>query len=439
MKRINGFLLAFIMIFSLNAQEVDRIWTLEQCVKYAMDNNISIKQSENNIQLQETDLEQARTQFLPSVSGSAGLGISFLSPSPSIHDNFNNNFGISAGTTLYNGNRNRLAVESAKTQLDISYLDTEVLKNDLAIRVVNAYLNVLYNRESVKIAQEQVLVSQQLLDRMNEFVDAGVNARNDLFQSEATLATNEENLVTAQNNLEVALLELAQLLQIPYENFDVADVNIDISKAELKYSNSNMIYDKALNWRPEIMVAEKQIENADILIRSAKAGKLPVISASYSFGTGYGYDFESSLDQPNYFNQIKDGINNSLGVSLSVPIFDRFNTKQNTQRAKIQRDISELKLENQKILLQTEIERAYLDALTSLKTLEAAEKSVKAQEEAFRTAQERYNLGGMTSYDFEQVRNQLVQAQSSYIRAKYNYIFRSKFLEIYYGMPITLE
>ena len=431
-------MLAFIIISTVNAQEIERIWTLEQCVKHAMDHNLSVKQSEYNIELQQTDLEQAQYQFLPTVSGSAGLGLGFLSPK--INDtSLNNNFGVSASSTLYNGNRNRFAVESAKKQLEISSLDTEVLKNDLAIQVVNAYLNVLYNRESVKIAQDQVLVSQQLLDRMNELVEAGVNARNDLYQAEANLATNEESLVSAQNNLEIALLDLSQLLQVPYKNFDVADVNIDISKAVLKYNNSDIIYDKAMEWRPEIMAAEKQIENADILIKSAESGKLPVVSASYNFGTGYFYDFDAALTQPNYFNQIKDGINNSLGVSLSVPIFDRFNTKQSTQRARIQRDITEINLENQKVMLRTEIERAYLDALTSLKTLEAAKKSVEAQNEAFRTAEERYNLGVMTSYDFEQVRNQLVQAQSSYIRAKYNYIFRSKFLEIYYGLPVTLD
>lgn len=438
MKKVYGFLLAFIIISTVNAQEIERIWTLEQCVKHAMDHNLSVKQSEYNIELQQTDLEQAQYQFLPTVSGSAGLGLGFLSPK--INDtSLNNNFGVSASSTLYNGNRNRFAVESAKKQLEISSLDTEVLKNDLAIQVVNAYLNVLYNRESVKIAQDQVLVSQQLLDRMNELVEAGVNARNDLYQAEANLATNEESLVSAQNNLEIALLDLSQLLQVPYKNFDVADVNIDISKAVLKYNNSDIIYDKAMEWRPEIMAAEKQIENADILIKSAESGKLPVVSASYNFGTGYFYDFDAALTQPNYFNQIKDGINNSLGVSLSVPIFDRFNTKQSTQRARIQRDITEINLENQKVMLRTEIERAYLDALTSLKTLEAAKKSVEAQNEAFRTAEERYNLGVMTSYDFEQVRNQLVQAQSSYIRAKYNYIFRSKFLEIYYGLPVTLD
>lgn len=426
-----------LMGFSLWAQQPAKVWTLENCVNYAVANNLSVKSSEYNTALQETQLEERKNQFLPSVSGSASLGYNF--GKPNVHDSFNNSLGVSAGATLYNGNRTKYTIQSAAKQLEIAHLNTEQIKSNLAVQIVNAYLNVLYNREGVKLAKDQVNISQQLLDRMNELVDAGVKARNDLFQAEANLATNEERLVSAQNDLEIALLQLAQILQIPYENFQVADVSLNIDEATLKYSNSQMIYDKSLTWRPEILIADKQIENADIQILSAKSGHLPVVSASYNFNTGYYLDVESSLKQPGYFEQLKNGRGHGLGVSLSVPIFDRFSTKLNTQRANIRRHIAENDLENQKIVLRSEIDKAYIDAKTSLKTFEAAKKTVESQEEAFRTAEERYNLGVMTSYDFEQVRNQLVQAQSSYIRAKYNYIFKTKFLEIYYGLPVTLD
>ncbi|PID67736.1 MAG: transporter [Flavobacteriia bacterium] len=437
MKILYSFLLGLMLVFPVFAQTASKQWTLEDCVKYALDNNLSVKQSEYNIALQETEVQQAKNQFLPTVSGSSSLGLGF--GRPDLNTSFSNSFGISASSVFYNGGRTRYAVERAGKQLEISHLETEVLKNDLAVQVVNAYLNVLYNREGVRIAEDQVTVSQQLLDRMKELVDAGVSARNDLYQAEANLARHEESLVTATNNLEVALLSLAQLLQLPYDNFDIAAVDVSIDEAKMAYGNSDVIYDKALDWRPEIMSAQKRIENADIVIKSAKAGMRPTVSGSYSFGTNYFLDLETEIQQKGYFDQLKDGRGHNLAVSLSIPIFDRFNTRLSTQRSNIQRDIAVNNLDNKKLALRTEIERAYLDAKTSLKTLEAAEKTVEAQEEAFRVAQEKFNFGAMTTYDFEQVRNQLVQAQSSYIRAKYNYIFKTKFLEIYYGLPVTLD
>jgi outer membrane protein len=443
MNRFWFFILSLISI-STYAQE-PKVWTLEECVNYAVEHNLSVKNSQLSIELQQTEIERAQSSFLPTASASTSLSTGFDSPlyNNTFEENkflhsFGNNYNVSVNSTLYNGNRNKLALEGAKKELEINELNTNRIKSDLAVQVVSAYLNVLYNKEGVRIAQDQVKVGEQLLERMQVLVDAGVNARNDLYQAQANLATNEENLVTAQNNLEVALLDLAQLIQVPYKGFNIADVPVDVKQATMKYNSSDIIYNKALEWRPEILSAEKQIESADIQIETAKSGMKPTLTAGYSFGTNYGKNLELIATQEGFIDQLKNNRGHSLGATLSIPIFDQKNTRLNTQRAQIQKKISETNLENEKILLQADIERAYLDAVTSLKTLDAAKKTVDAQEEAYRTAQERYDLGILTSYDFEQVRNQLVQAQSSYIRAKYNYLFKTKFLEIYYGLPVTL-
>lgn len=417
------------------AQQPIKKWSIQECVDYAIQNNLGVKRNELSAQMQEIEIERAKSNFLPNVSGSVGTNVSFGSPMD--QNSFSNSFGISSGMTLYNGNRTKNTLTLAEKDMEISELAVEELKSDLAVQVVSAYLNVLYNREGVRIAQDQVNVGNKLFERMDELVKAGVNAKNDLFQVQATLASNDESLVSAQNNLELALLELSQLLQISNVGFDVQDVVISIDEAKLKYDNSDMIYNKALEWRPEIISAKKQLENSDLEIINAKTGHLPTVSASYSFGTNY-FAMQDAISQSGYFKQLKDNRGHSLGVSASIPIFDRFATKLNTQRAEVQKLMSENTLETKKVNLKADVERAYIDAKTSLKTFEAAKKSVEAQEEAFRTAQERYNLGILTSYDFEQVRNQLVQAQSSFIRAKYNFLFKSKFLEIYYGLPITL-
>lgn len=417
------------------AQQSPKKWTLQECVAYAVQNNLGVKQNEISTQLQEVEIIRAKSNFLPSVSGTTGVNYGFGSPIS--NNSLSNSFGISSNATLYNGNRNKTSVILAQKDLEISQLAVEELKSDLAVKVVSAYLGVLYNREGVIIAKEQLKVGNKLFERMDELVKAGVKAQNDLFQVQATLATNEENVVTAQNNLELALLDLAQLIQVSATGFDIAEVPLTVDEAKLKYENANMIYLKALEWRPEILSATKQIENSEMEISVAKSGYLPTVGASYSFGTNY-MNVENAIIQSGYFKQLADNRGHSVGISASIPIFDKHATKLNTQRAEVQKLLLENSLETKKVNLKAEVERAYIDAKTSLKTYEAAKKSVEAQEEAFRTAQERYNLGILTSYDFEQVRNQLVQAQSSFIRAKYNYLFKSKFLEIYYGVAITL-
>ncbi len=350
-----------------------------------------------------------------------------------------NSYGISSGVTLYNGQRNKHYVTLAERDLEISNLNIQKSKDDISLFVVNAYLDILYNRENVKIAREQISIGENLVERMQGLVDAGTKARNDLFQVEANLASNEEAVVTAENNLDLALLNLAQTLQISHVGFDVADVSINLESAKLLYNNSELIYEKALTTRPEIESAKMSIENADLDIVVAKAGKLPTVSASYSFDSDYYFNVEDdAFNQSGYFKQIADNRGHSLGVSVGIPIFDKNATKIGVQRAQILKEMAEFTLEDEKTNLRATVERAYLDAKTSLKTFEAAKKSVEAQEEAFRTAQERYDLGVLTSYDFDQVRNQLVNAQSSFIRAKYSFIFRSTLLKFYYGLPIKL-
>ncbi len=435
MRFVYSLLFIFLGSTVLFSQQVDKIWSLEECVDYAVQNNISVKQSELSSQLQEAEVARTKMNFYPSVSGSVGANYSFGAPLS--NSSFSNSYGISSGTTLYNGKRNKYFVTLAERDLEISKLNIQKNKDDISLFVVNAYLNILYNRENVKIAKEQISVGEKLVERMQGLVDAGSKARNDLFQVEANLAANEEAVVTAENNLDVALLNLAQTLQISHVGFTVADVPINLESAKLIYSNSDLIFEKALTMRPEIESAKMRIENADLDIAVAKAGKLPTVSASYSFGSNY-FNVEDAVNQSGYFKQLADNRGHSVGVSASIPIFDKHATKIGVQRAQIQKQMAEYSLEDERTNLRATIERAYIDAKTSLKTFEAAKKSVEAQEEAFRTAQERYDLGVLTSYDFDQVRNQLVNAQSSFIRAKYSFIFRSKLLEFYYGLPIKL-
>ena len=442
MKYAYSFLLIWFISVHLQAQNT-KVWSLRECITYAKEHNISIKKSALGSDIQAVEVAQSKAHFYPDVTASTGGNFYF--GKPDVNDSFGNTYGLQSTVNLYNGGRNKKALQRAKNDLEISRLQTEEIKDNITLQIINAYMNVLFSKESVSIAEEQLRVGKELYKRMHELVESGVKAANDLYQVKANLTRNEEEVVKARNNVSLALLDLSQLLQISYSGFDVQDVPITISDAQLLYKNASTIYTKALQIRPEIERANKNIENANLGVALAKAGKKPVITASYGFNTAYNHYFGNGLspvqqdwNDRHFFEQLKKERGHNLGLSLRVPLFDRFETKNSVQRAKIQHQIAAYNLEDEKTLLEAKIERAYIDAQTSLKTFEAAQKTVEAQQEAFRTAQERYNLGILTSYDFDQVREKLVQAQSAFIRAKYNYVFRTKFLDFYAGIPVGL-
>ena len=292
------------------------------------------------------------------------------------------------------------------------------------------------------------------VEKAKGLVDAGAQPRSVLLEAEATLANNEQQVIAARNAIDLSLLNLAQLLQLSHKGFDIDDVNIGISSASLIYNDTDAIFDKAVNSLPEIKSAEIAVENSKLSVEISKAGFYPTLSFSGGLGTSYQHnqgqkDVRPVIDPddpnniifvPNGFGkQFKDNLGYYFGFSLSIPIFNRFQTKSGVARAEINEKISTLQLLDKKIKLRESIERAYADAKASLNEFLSAEKSLSAQEEAFKNAQESYNLGVMTSFDFDQVRGRLVNAQSSMVNAKYNFVFRSKLLEYYYGIPIVIE
>jgi outer membrane protein len=440
-------------------------WSLRECIDYAIENNISIKQAQLDAESANEDITSSKGNFLPNLNGSASHSYNFGSfigqdGGRISSDSRGNSFGLNTGVTLFNGFRNTLLYEQSKLGLESSQIQLDILRNDISLNVANQYLNVLLNKEALKIAQEQIQVTQQQLDQIKELVDSGVRPRADLFDIESQLASNQESLVNAHNNVELALLGLAQLMQISHDGFDVQEVSIDITSFSFEYDDVNMIYNIAIGKRPEIRRAELNIKNSELGVDLAKSSFYPSLSLGGGLGTSYQHaigekdvrlilnnngtpndpsdDFPETI--PNGFGkQLKNNLNYNLGFSLSIPIFNRFQTKVSVSKAKINNEKSLLSMEQEKQTLRTNIERAYADAKASLNQYLASEASVKAQDEAFSNAQDSYDLGALTSFELEQVRNRLVNAQSSLINAKYNFIFKTKVLDFYMGKVITLD
>lgn len=422
----------------------EKKWTLKECVDYALENNISIKQNEYNIEISNEDVTTAKGNFLPNLSASAsGSFNSGLSPDQfgilQQTDNINSNFNASAGGTIFNGFRNLNTYKQSKLGVESSKLTLEQIEADISLNVVNAFLNILFAKENLNVAKVQYEISYKQIERAQGQVEAGTRPKAELLNVQSTAINDEQNIVTQENALDLALLNLAQLLQVDPEGFDITAIQVDSPSALLLYDDSSSIFEIALNSRPEIALAKLNVENSNLGIEIAKGAYLPSLSYSLSAGTSYFNQLNNlppGFENPSFSDQISDRFSYRGGLSLSIPIFSRGQVKANVNRAKINRSISELSLKNEELQLRQIIEQAFLDSKAAAKTFIASEKSLEAQKEAFKNAQERYNLGAMTLFDFDQVRNRLVNAESTMIRAKYDYIFKTKVLKFYNNEPI---
>lgn len=442
MNKRKSLVWVYATLFTVFIQAQDKkVWTLEDCVNYALENNITVQQGQNTLLINEQDITATKGNFLPSLGASAshnmGLGNQELFEGQFVdRTSHSTNLGIRVSQTIFNGFRNTNLHKQAQLNLDRNQLELNRIKDDISLNVVNAYLNVLFNKENLETAQAQLQFSNKQLQQVKELVDAGVQPRANIYDSEATVSSDEQNLTVAENNYNLALLSLSQLLQLPYDGFEVEIIEVDSPSAALMYNDIGPILDYAFDNRYEIKVAEKNIEGAELSTEISKSGFLPSVSFSYGFGSNVFYS-NLSDDEASFMNQLNDNKAHSFGLSVGIPIFSQFQNKTAVAKSKIQEENSKLDLQQAKINLESNIQRAFTDAQAALKAYEAARKSREAQNLAFENSQERYNLGSMNSFDLEQSRIQLINAQSRLINAKYDFVFKTKVLDFYLGKPIT--
>jgi outer membrane protein len=429
----------FVALYSSIATFSQKKWTLKQAVDQALIKNISIQQNKLSVLLAEKDVAIAKGNFLPNLGGSSsgrfGFGslIDNISNTRVSTDNFNASFDLSSNATLFNGFRNTNTYKQAQLGVASSLLDLKQIENDISLRVVNNYLNVLFAKENLEVAKVQAAISQKQIEAADARFKAGAIAKGELLNFQSTAANDIQNVILQENALDLALLNIAQLLQEPVKDFDVSPIDVGTPSVNLLYSNSSSVFQKSLDYMPEIARAELAIENADFNIRLAKGAFLPTISAFGGLGTGYSHRFNEIFSNDYFSRQLNDNLGYNIGVSLNIPIFNRFQTKNRVVQAEINKEISETRLESQKLILKQTIEQAFLDVKSGLKTYQAATISLAAQNEAFKNAQERYNYGAMTLFDFDLVRTRLVNAQGLLIRSKYDYVFKTKVLQFYSG------
>ncbi|HEY9082599.1 MAG TPA: TolC family protein [Vicingaceae bacterium] len=421
----------------------NKVWTLKECVDYALENNISIKQSELDKLNQYQDVKNARGNFLPNLNASASQSFNFGSSidatgSRVSADYRSNNYSLNSNLVLFDGFSNIHTLNQAQINVAVQEANITKMKNDISLNVVNAYLQVLFAKEQIKIAQFQVDISIKEVERITNLVDAGLAPKGDLLNIKATLGSDEQTLIDAQNNFDMATLRLAQLLQLPEGTITIEEIELKDPNNSIIANESTVIYEKAAISFPEIKAAELTIESAEKGVKISKANYLPSLSFNYSLSTVYQHR-QGYVDFFPHNEQLDNNLGHFLGLSLNIPIFNRFQFRTSVTRAEINMERAKNNLESEKLRLRESVQIAYTDAKSASKSFEASKKSVEAQNEAFKYAQERFQVGNMNAFDFNQTKNRLFTAESQLLRSKYDYTFKLKVLEFYYGVPFVAE
>lgn len=478
--RLNLFFLSVfgLPFFSSFAQESpDQIWTIEECVEYAMENNIQIQQASLQVDINKNNIQTAWWDYAPNLNFNSNYGWNFgLNIDPvtnqiSQSQRQTATLGLSSNLVLFNGGRKYKNITRSNLEYLAAMYDLESMKNDISLNVAGFYLQILLNKEILAVAREQERITDLQLQRMTKLVDAGARPQGDKLQLEAQLARDQQNVIASENALNISKLQLANVLQLESpDEFTIAEPEMEIPEAVLVARDPEGIYLSALETQPAVKSAEVRLESSEKAIEITRGAALPTLSVNGQIGTSYSDQIQeaggsttvnvpmATYDQngdviflpsqqtiPQDFqdkpvgNQLEDNLNEYIGVSLSVPIFNRFTVKNNVQNSRINREISQLNLDQEKNALKQTIYQAHADAKASYNSYLAAEKAVESSQESFNYSNQRFEVGALNQFDFENAKNSLAVAQSEMIRAKYDYIFKIKVLEFYLTNQVNLS
>ena len=455
----------------------EKPWSLQQCIEYALKNNIQIKQNMLNEKLSEATLLQNKAQVLPNLSGSISNSYNNGRKVDPFTNQFSTgdwiqsqNFSLSTSVTLFGGFQTLNSIKQSKYDLLASQQDVLKMMNDISLNIASAYLQILFAQELLASAQGQYDITKLQEERTQKIVAVGNLPKGNLLDLQAQLAGEEVSVVNAENNLSLASLNLVQMLNLDtVKTFTIAKPEIAMPSEVMLNTTSTQIYETALTRQPEIKSAEFKLKSSEKGISIARAGMFPHLSLSASYGSGFsgaskqiatppeyqGYvpngdttlsgdivyspSFSSATYETSPFNtQMDNNLNRNVGFYLTVPLFSNLQTYAAITRAKINRENSALTLQLQKDNLRKTIQQAYNDAFSSLKKYQASKKAVSAMEESFKYMEQKYNVGAVTTTEYNDSKNKLIKAKSDLLQAKYDYVFKLKVLDFYQGKPITL-
>lgn len=481
-KTLLTFLLAFFSL-SLYAQQQDTlvdksVWTLRECVDYALANNLQVKRSELSLELSSIDKRQAKLAMLPSANAFTSYGYNWgrgIDPVTnqfiSSQRNGYTSIGANSDLTIFNGFRIQNTIKQTSKELEASEQDLARSRNDVSLNVISLFVNVVFNKELVENARLQLSSSQQQLERTSKLVAAGSLPKSNELNLDAQVATNELNLINQENALNLSLLQLQQALQLPAsDDFDVEIPEITTEDLVLEQSREE-IFQIAKGTMPEIRSAKLRIESSFYGVKAARGNLYPRLTASGSINTNYssasatrfvpeglnavesGY-FIQGPDGPiavyemqpigtyrdiyGFSDQVKDNLYKSVSLTLGIPIFNNFSARANLQRAMITNEQAKISAREAENTLRQNVETSYNNAIAASKSYNSALRQVGAREEAYRMAKQRFDIGAANYVEYQVAENDLFRARSDLARGKYEFIFRKKVLDFYIGNPLDL-
>mgnify|MGYP000421581213 CR=1 FL=1 len=462
---------AFLLVFAMHFATAQETWTLEKCIEYALEHNLTVKQTELNLRTAEQNELQSKGNRLPSLNASGGY---IFNTGRSI-DPFTNqfttstiqsgNFGISSSMTLFNGLQNYHSVQRSHLEAMAAKFDLDAVKNDISINVALGYLNILLASEALKNAEEQLSLSTDQVKRIQALVDAGSLPSGDLYDINAQLAVDEQNLVNAENQLDLANLNMGILLELDDPAaFKASKVDFKMPDGKLLRMDPENIFQAAVNNQPSLQAASIRILSSEKSLSIAKGGLSPRLTVNLSANSGFsdgrqevtqnqliGFDtiftaqgdyITSPIFQPTfrttpYGDQLTDNLSRTASINLTIPIFNGWANKTNINRAEIGVLSARYSYEQTENNLRQSIYQAHTDAKAALKRYNASLRAVDARREAFDYAVIRFDQGIINSFDYNNAKTGLIQAESDLLQAKYDYIFKLRVLEFYYNSSLN--
>jgi outer membrane protein len=457
--------------FSLAAQEA---WSLEKCLQYAMENNIQIKQSVLNTEYNENLLKQSKLGQIPNLSGSANYNSSWGRALDETTYRYSNeqinsvNMGLSSYANLFNGLQVRNTIKQNELTLMASYQDVERVRDEISLSIAAAYLTIMFNQELVAVAKSQMEITGQQVDRTGKMVDAGKLAKGNLLELKAQYVSEELNVVNAENQLSISLLNLQQTLDLPIDTgFAVIIPELADPDEDPLLVDAQEVYTIAEGIMPTIKGAILSLESAEKGLAVAKGSRSPQLYMSANYNTGYSdirqqivdvgppqqvpigetMSGEPVVSYPQeipvlgaypFLDQVQDNRSSGIGLGLSIPIFSGWQINTNIANARIMHENAKLDLQSRKLNLYANVYQSYADALAALKKFNATQEALTSMEESFKYTEKKFEVGLVNTVEYNISKNQLIANQSELLQAKYDFIFKTKILNFYRGEPITL-
>lgn len=427
-------------ILTASGIQAQQLWNLQQCIEHALAHNLSIKQKEATRDQSAVEVNTAQWSRMPNLNGNIGQSFNFgraiqADNTYGNRNTRNTNFSIGTNIPLFTGMQIPNNIALSKLNLKAAIEDLKKAQEDISIQVASYYLQVLFNKELVKVARNQVLLSKEQLQRKVAFFKNGKASEAEVYEAKSRLAQDEYSAVQAENNHQLALLDLSQLLELSSpDNFDIAYP--DSIPVTSTLSVPDDVYANALLNKPSIKAAQYRLEGAGKSIRIAQSGLYPQLS----FGAGISTNYYSitGIENAAFGSQWHQNMNKYLQLSLSIPLFNRFETRNRIKSARIQRNALAWQLEEAKKTLYKEIQQAYYNALAAESQYRSSETAASSAEASFRLMSEKYANGKATATEYNEMRTNWMKALSEQIQARYDYLFRSKILEFYQGVPLKL-